>query len=257
MSLTFLYTVMLPHGQGILPHRSWQCGETGTDPSHKIFCSVETADGNKVGRDWKVVKSEWVAWQETIARKQHDLHDDHKYNQPAGVFTDRNMKRSHQNWVKTYMEDITDSIGTILFNNLSWFTKKLCSVMTSVSVCENICSITGWIHNKRRNRLVQLSVEKAVRAHDNLVLRKVMMERHKMWLFGTVRLQSLNRTGTRLVVKDWRQDWRELFFLFFYDGSPFFWEKKFPRNQTHSKGAEAQYVSTVHHWWDTQSKQTR
>ena len=53
--------------------------------------------------------------------------------------------------------------------------------------------ITGWIHNKRRNRLVQLSVEKAVRVHDNLVLRKVMMERHKMWLFGTVRLQSLNR----------------------------------------------------------------
>jgi hypothetical protein len=40
-------------------------------------------------------------------------------------------------------------------------------------------SIAGWIHNKHRNRLAQPSVEKAVRAHGNLVLRKTMMERHK------------------------------------------------------------------------------
>jgi hypothetical protein len=43
-------------------------------------------------------------------------------------------------------------------------------------------SIAGWIHNKHRNRLHRLTqptVEKAVRAHDNLVLRKTMMERNK------------------------------------------------------------------------------
>jgi hypothetical protein len=40
-------------------------------------------------------------------------------------------------------------------------------------------SITGWIHNKYRNRLAQPTVEKAVRAHGNLVLRKTMMERNK------------------------------------------------------------------------------
>ncbi len=28
----------------------------------KDFCTVETADGTKVGRDWKVVKSEYVSW---------------------------------------------------------------------------------------------------------------------------------------------------------------------------------------------------
>jgi hypothetical protein len=39
--------------------------------------------------------------------------------------------------------------------------------------------IAGWIHNKRRYRLVQPTVEKAVRAHGNLVLRKTMMERNK------------------------------------------------------------------------------
>jgi hypothetical protein len=36
-------------------------------------------------------------------------------------------------------------------------------------------SIEGWIHNKRRNRLAQQNVERAVRAHDNLVLRKAML----------------------------------------------------------------------------------
>jgi hypothetical protein len=40
-------------------------------------------------------------------------------------------------------------------------------------------SITGWIHRKRRNRLTQPTAEKTVRVHDNLVLRKTMMERNK------------------------------------------------------------------------------
>ena len=40
-------------------------------------------------------------------------------------------------------------------------------------------NITGWIRNKHRNRLTQPTVEKIVRVHDNLVLRKVMMERNK------------------------------------------------------------------------------
>ena len=53
----------------------------------KDFCTVETADGTKVGRNWKVVKSEYITWQEVIARKQHDLHDEHNLNQLAGDFT--------------------------------------------------------------------------------------------------------------------------------------------------------------------------
>jgi hypothetical protein len=83
------------------------------------FCTVETADGTKVGRDGKVVKSEYVAWQETIARKQHDLHDENKLNQPGGSFTERSIQRSQQSWVKTYKEDITDSSGRALFDNLT------------------------------------------------------------------------------------------------------------------------------------------
>jgi hypothetical protein len=33
----------------------------------------------------------------------------------------------------------------------------------------------GWIHNKRRIKLAQPNVERAVRAHGNLVLRKVIL----------------------------------------------------------------------------------
>jgi hypothetical protein len=40
-------------------------------------------------------------------------------------------------------------------------------------------SITGWIHIKHRNRLTQPTVEKDFRSHNNLVLRKTMMERNK------------------------------------------------------------------------------
>jgi hypothetical protein len=42
-----------------------------------------------------------------------------------------------------------------------------------------MCSIAGWIHIKCRNRLTQPTVEKAVRTHDKVVLRKTMMERNK------------------------------------------------------------------------------
>jgi len=42
------------------------------------------------------------------------------------------MKRSQQSWVKTFMQDVMDEKGQVLFDNLAWFAKKLCSVMTSV-----------------------------------------------------------------------------------------------------------------------------
>ena len=72
----------------------------------KDFFTVETANGTKVGRDWKVVKSENVVWQEVTTRKQHDLHDDHELHQPTGAFTEFSMEKSQQRWVKTYVEDI-------------------------------------------------------------------------------------------------------------------------------------------------------
>ena len=56
--------------------------------------------------------------------------------------------------------------------------------MTSTSTCEHMWSITGWIHSKHRNRLTRPTVKKTVRVHDNLVLRKVMMDRNKNVVFS-------------------------------------------------------------------------
>ncbi len=73
------------------------------------------------------------------------------------------------------MQHVMDEKEQVLFDNLAWFAKKLCSVMTSASACEHMWSIEGWIHNKHRNRLAQPNVERAVCAHVNLVLRQAIL----------------------------------------------------------------------------------
>ncbi len=47
--------------------------------------------------------------------------------------------------------------------------------MTCASAYEHMWSIEGWIHNKRRNTLAQPNIERGVRAHGNLVLRKASL----------------------------------------------------------------------------------
>ncbi len=139
-------------------------------------------------------------------RKKYYLHDENQHDQPEGDFTEHNMNRSHQSWVKTFIQDVMDEKRQVLFDNLSWFVKNLCLVMTSVSACDHMWNIEGWIHNKSRNRLTKPNVEKAVRVRDNLVLRQVMFlsRQHKVaWDSqtnisepGTRRQTSLNH-GTR------------------------------------------------------------
>ena len=119
-----------------------------------------------VGPTFKTMKSEFVVWQEAISTKKYDLHDENQHDQPEGVFTQRNINRSKKSWVKTFMQDVMDEKGQVLFDNLAWFVKKLCSVMTSASACQYMWSIEGWIHNKRRNRLTQPTIERAVCVHD-------------------------------------------------------------------------------------------
>jgi hypothetical protein len=94
-------------------------------------------DAHTFSKSWrlsfKTMKSEFVAWQETISAKKYDLHDEKQYDKSEGVFTQANMNRSQQSWVKTFMQDVMDEQGQVLFDNLAWFAKKLCSVMTSAS----------------------------------------------------------------------------------------------------------------------------
>jgi hypothetical protein len=101
---------------------------------------------------------------------------------------------------KTFMQDVMDEQGQVLFDNLAWFTEKLCSVMTSSSAYEHMWNIEGWIHNKRRNRLTQTNIERAVRAHDNLVLRKAILlskEQKVAWESQTHICEPDRRTNTQ------------------------------------------------------------
>jgi hypothetical protein len=128
-----------------------------------------------VGPTFKTMKSEFVTWQEAISAKKYDLHNEKKHDQPEGDFMQRNMNRSQQNWVKTFMQDVMDEKGLVLFDKLAWLVKKLCLVMTSASACENMWIIEGCIHNNRRNRLVQPNIERTVCDHVNLVLRNTIL----------------------------------------------------------------------------------
>jgi len=93
-----------------------------------------------------------------------------------GVFTPEMMKLPQETWIETFVEGVTDKItGLSIFKELVWFTYKVSGVMCSASACEHCWSIEGWIHSKRRNKLhqklVEVTVEKLVRTHTNLVLR--------------------------------------------------------------------------------------
>jgi hypothetical protein len=63
-------------------------------------------------------------------------------------------------------------------------------------------SIEGWIHNKRRNRLAQPNIERAVRAHGNLVLRKAILpsKEQKVAWDSQTRICEPDRHTTRKVL---------------------------------------------------------
>ena len=115
------------------------------------------------------------------------------------------MNSSQQTWVKTFMQDVMDEKGQVLFDNLAWFAKKLCSVMTSTSPYEHMWNIEGWIHNKRRHRLAQPNVERALRAHGNLVLRKAMLlsKQQKVTWDSQTRISEPERRTNSQTSKVW------------------------------------------------------
>ena len=82
----------------------------------EAFSKVKDADGKMVGPAFKTMKSEFVAWQEAIRAKKYDLHDERQHDQPEGALSERNMNRSQQTWVKTFMQDVMDEKGQALFD---------------------------------------------------------------------------------------------------------------------------------------------
>jgi hypothetical protein len=53
---------------------------------------------------------------------------------------------------------------------LKYVAMRLLSLSCSASGCEHSWSVEGWMHSKKRNRLGQLTVERLVRTHTNLLL---------------------------------------------------------------------------------------
>ncbi len=67
-----------------------------------------------VGPAFKTMKNEFVVWKEAISAKRYDLHDENQHDEPEGTFTQRNMNRSQESWVKTFMQDVMDEKGQVL-----------------------------------------------------------------------------------------------------------------------------------------------
>jgi hypothetical protein len=131
----------------------------------EAFSKEKDADGKMVGPVFKIMKSEFVALQEAISAKKYDLHDEKQHDQPEGAFTQRNMNRSRQSWVKT------------------------------------LCKMSWMNRDRYRNRLAQPNVERAVRAHGNLVLRKAMLlsKQQKVAWDSQTRIRNRTDTQTRKV----------------------------------------------------------
>ncbi len=100
-----IITFSSSHGKDtILPTRdTWTAKILAATDDRLAFPKVKDADGKMVVPLWKTIKSEFVAWQETIRAKKYDLHDEKQHDQPEGALTERNMNRSKQTWVKTFM----------------------------------------------------------------------------------------------------------------------------------------------------------
>ena len=59
-----------------------------TDKRKTAVSKVKDTDGKMVGPVFKTMKSELVAWEETIRAKKYDLYDENHHDQPEGAFTD-------------------------------------------------------------------------------------------------------------------------------------------------------------------------
>ena len=92
-----------------------------------------------------------------------------------GAFSASMLALRPEVWIQTFMKGVSlQPGGPTLYNDLAWFACKVLRIVCSASACEHSWSIEGWIHSKRRNRLAQPLVEKLVRAHTNLVLRRAL-----------------------------------------------------------------------------------
>ena len=80
------------------------------------------------------------------------------------AFSDAAVKMPPYKWVLTFMCEWPD---------LQFAVARLEALVCSASPCEHSWSVEGWIHSKKRNRLLQGNAFMLLRAHTNLQFGKV------------------------------------------------------------------------------------
>ena len=97
-------------------------------------------------------------FEEALSSGAHDLNEEVAFSMQA-------KKMPSYKWARIYL---------CRWPDLCWAAMRLLAMSCSASGCETSWSVEGWIHSKKRNRLGQLTVERLVRAHTNLLLEEVL-----------------------------------------------------------------------------------
>jgi len=97
---------------------------------------------------------ELADFEEALGAGLHDLDD-------SVAFSPRARAMAPYKWAKVYLSS---------WPHLQWAAVRLLALTCSASGCERSWSVEDWIHSKKRNRLGQLTVERLVRCHTNLLL---------------------------------------------------------------------------------------
>lgn len=104
--------------------------------------------------------SELADFEEALGAGLHDLDN-------TVAFSAKARAMAPYKWARVYMS---------AWPSLQWAAIRLLALSCSASGCERSWSVEDWIHSKKRNRLGQLTVERLVRCHTNLLLRDVFEE---------------------------------------------------------------------------------
>mmetsp|Transcript_13081 Transcript_13081/g.37400 ORF Transcript_13081/g.37400 Transcript_13081/m.37400 type:complete len:409 (-) Transcript_13081:33-1259(-) len=102
--------------------------------------------------------AEYSEFQEACIGGMHDLTDDI-------AFSSRAQAMASYKWANVYLAP---------WPHLQWAARRLLALTCSASGCERSWSVEDWIHSKKRNRLGQVTVERLVRSHTNLLLEDLL-----------------------------------------------------------------------------------
>jgi hypothetical protein len=119
----------------------------------QVFKKMATAE-----HTYPAIIADYAAYEVALETKTHDMHADVAFSKAA-------QRMPPYQWANTYLR---------CWPHLKFVATRLLSLSCSASGCEHSWSIEGWIHSKKRNRLSQVTADRLVRSHTNLLLQHRM-----------------------------------------------------------------------------------